>query len=71
MNAFFQKNRPVFGLHGQSLGYAKECRIDAGDGRITHIVLWTQWQSIELEWDLVRFDASIDAFKLQPVRRER
>ena len=65
MNALFEGYKRVFGLNDQFLGYTGECRIDADDGRITHIILRTPWQRIVLNWDQVRFDPVRDAFHLR------
>jgi hypothetical protein len=65
MKALFRKYKRVLGLHDQCLGYSGACRIDITDGRITHIILRTPWQSIELDWDLVKFDPGRDAFRLK------
>ena len=69
MNALFTRQRQVIGPHDQVLGYTGECRIDVRDGSVTHVVLRTPWQSIELAWDQLDFDEAHDAFRLQPSRR--
>lgn len=55
----------MLGLQDQVLGYTGECRIDFRTGRITHIVLRTQWQWIDLEWEAVEFEPAKDAFRLR------
>lgn len=51
------------------LGYTGECRIDVQGGRVTHVVLQTPWQRIDLAWDQLAFDDAQDLFRLQPLRR--
>ncbi|MEJ2530320.1 MAG: hypothetical protein P8Y92_00860 [Halioglobus sp.] len=69
MDALFTRHKRVIGPHDQKLGYIGECRIDIHDGSVTHVVLRTPWQSIELSWDQLEFDEERDAFRLQPSRR--
>lgn len=69
MDAVFFSQMRVLGPHDQLLGYVGECRIDIADGSLTHIVLRTPWQTIDLEWDQVYFDDVSDAFRLRPMKR--
>lgn len=70
MEAQFHSRLPVLGLQGQVLGYAEEAWIDLNSGQLTHIVLRTSWQPIEIRWEEMEFDGTRMALQFKP-RRSR
>lgn len=68
METRFQWQIPVLGLQGQVLGHAEKARIDLDSGRVTHIVLRTEWQPIEISWEELEFDDNRMALRLIPGR---
>ena len=66
MEARFKKEIPIFGLQAQVLGYARMCTFDPQSGLLTHIILRTEWQPIEIEWAHLEFDQEQKTLRLKP-----
>jgi len=55
---------PVLGLHGQRLGTVETCALDPDTGKVKHLVLRTQWQTIDIEWPYLVFREEHQSFQL-------
>lgn len=55
---------PVLGLQGQRLGTIVSCAVDAGTGHVKYLQLRTPWQTIDLQWSVLKFDEKQQSFKL-------
>jgi hypothetical protein len=69
MEAQFNWQMPVLGLQGQVLGYTEKAGVDLDSGRLTYIVLRTDWQPIEIPWKRLEFDGIRMALRLKPPPR--
>jgi hypothetical protein len=65
MDARLSADIPVFGLHGQLLGYVRHLVLDLAAGHVRQVVLETRWQPVALNWDRLEFDAACTALRIR------
>jgi hypothetical protein len=60
-----EKPVPLIGLHGQRLGEVTALRLSGTTMQVEQLELQTQWQTLQLRSETVRYDAGKEVFLLQ------